>query len=167
MIFAKTVSDKDINKHIDQVNEILKKVFVEEKKYKEEEVFNIRGPHIRGQEKHHVLLYEDFKEEELIGYGRLIINNDTANIMWVAVKQEFRGRKYGDLIIRMLIDKARTLFFKEIYVDLPHNLVNMFEKIGFYRTGNIKTSEDYQIRLKYKMNKPNSCRKNHNNVDQI
>lgn len=152
MIIAKIVSNLEINNYIDQVKEILNEVFVEEKDYREDVVFNIDGP-----QKHHVLLYEDIKEEDLVAYGRLIINMNTANIMLIAVKQNYRGKKYGDLVIRMLIDKAMSMSYKDIYTDVPDSLVGMFKKVGFYKVVDAQYMKSNQIRLRYNINNQRFC----------
>lgn len=152
MIIGKIVTNLEINNYIDQVKEILKEVFVEEKGYKEDVVFNIDGA-----QKYHVLLYEDIKEDDLVAYGRLIINMDIANIMLIAVKQNYRGKKYGDLVIRMLIDKAMSMSYKDIYTDVPDSHVGMFEKVGFYKVVDAQYMKSNKIKLKYNINRQKSC----------
>ena len=162
MVFAKIKSDGEINNNeVTKVNEILKEVFIKEKGYNEDLIFK----QYEGK-RYHVLLYEAVTEEELIAYGSLIINGNSADIVLLAVKESYRGKKYGDLITRMLIDKALSSSYNNIYVDLPNYLISMFKKIGFYK---IEDSEDreenvnkpliYDIRLKYDINRPISCKK--------
>lgn len=80
-----------------------------------------------------VLAYEmdGEREQKIVGTGRLIFLGDHYKINGVAVRKEYRRRKYGDFIVRMLLDKAVTMGAEEVYADVPKQVVPFCEKIGF------------------------------------
>lgn len=77
--------------------------------------------------------YEALKKEHKIpiGTGRLVFLGDMYKIGRIAVKKEFRGRGYGDFIVRMLVDKAFLMGAQEVYVGAQEHAVSFYEKIGF------------------------------------
>lgn len=165
MVHGKIITEKS---KIKEVHEILGEVFVKELQYKEEDIVKYLL-----KQTHYVLLYEGISDDCPVACGCLFLNESIANISLIAVKKKFRGKMYGDLAIRMLIDKAITLDFTNIYTNIPINLMSMFEKIGFYK---VTDSSKYNledgkfivnnpIRLKYNMKMWNSCQNNHHNVD--
>lgn len=76
----------------------------------------------------HALAYE---EEEVVGMGRILFDGDTFTIAGVAVLPEYRGKKYGDFIVRLLIDKAMMSNAREIYLDARKGTEHFFEIFGF------------------------------------
>jgi len=153
LVYGKLVADEE---RINEVNEILNEVFFEELKFKnDDDIFDISGNKV-----YHALLYEGLKEEKAVAAGRLIIRNGNAYIKWIAVRKNYRNRQYGDMIARMLIDKARSLLIEEIFVDVPANLAGMFKKIGFksyYEEKNSNLAPNYII-MKYNNGQLNCCK---------
>lgn len=79
-----------------------------------------------------VLAYET-KENSLIpvGTGRLLFLKDYFKIGRIAVKKEYRGKKYGDFIVRMLLDKAFSMGASEVFVGAQQQAIPFYQKIGF------------------------------------
>lgn len=152
-MYGKLVSDDE---RINEVNEILHEVFVEEFKFKnDDDIFDISGNKV-----FHALIYEGLKEDKAVAAGRLIVNNENAYIKWIAVRKNYRNRQYGDMIARMLIDKAKSLLIEDIFVDVPVNLAGMFKKIGFksyYEEKNSNITKNYII-MKYNNGQLNCCK---------
>lgn len=123
MVFGKLVSNDEKR---EEVNEIFREIFINELKCNEEDIFELNENQV-----FHALLYEGFKEENAVAAGRLEIKNDNAYIKLVAVKKEYRKKQYGDMIIRMLVEKARNMSVKNIFTEVPLHLTEMFRKIGF------------------------------------
>lgn len=100
------------------------------------------------------------KKKELkfpIGTGRLVFLGDAYKIGRIAVRKEFRGRGYGDFIVRMLVDKAFQMGAKEVFVGAQEHAVAFYEKIGF-----LKQEETYEEDgiLHYKMKiMPHTCKR--------
>ena len=70
-----------------------------------------------------------------VGTGRLIFKNNQYQIGRIAVISEFRGKRYGDLIVRMLIRKAINLGAEEVYLHSQANKKSFYEEIGFKAYG--------------------------------
>ncbi len=87
-----------------------------------------------------VLAYETDEngEDKAVATGRLIFMGDQYKIGRIAVKKECRGKKYGDFIVRMLVDKAFTMGAKEVFVGAQKHAVAFYEKIGF-----VSQNEEY------------------------
>lgn len=144
MVYGKLVSNEE---RLDEVNEILHEVFVDELKYKNERVFEITNDKV-----FHVLLYEGLKEDKAIATGRLISENEKAEIKWVAVKKNYRKKQYGDMVVRMLLDKARSMSISNIIAEVPIHLIGMFEKIGFTSMENeyyVDNENNRNIKMKF------------------
>ncbi|HPU62796.1 MAG TPA: GNAT family N-acetyltransferase [Mobilitalea sp.] len=153
MILGKLVSNDE---RINEVNDILKEVFIDEMKSNQKDMLNITGKKV-----FHALLYEGLKEDRAVAVGRLELNKNEAYIKYVAVRKDYRRKKYGDMIVRMLVDKAQSMSLDEIYAEVPYFLTDMFEKIGFkshYEEKNSILSQKYII-MKY-CNKLLNCCKN-------
>lgn len=80
----------------------------------------------------HVLVCDCKKE---VATGRLYINDDFYKIGRVAVMKEERNQKYGDFVVRMLLDKAFTLGAKEVTLSAQYPVIGFYEKIGFRQSG--------------------------------
>ena len=92
-----------------------------------------------------------------VATGRLLFLDDCYKIGRIAVKKEFRGKKYGDFIVRMLVDKAFTMGAKEVFVGAQKHAIPFYEKIGF-----IPVDEEYfEDEIYHKMMKimPTTCKR--------
>lgn len=72
-----------------------------------------------------------FDEENPAGTARLVLNENGYKIGRVAVLKDFRGRRYGDVLVRTLLEKAFSMGADEIFVDAQNHAVAFYEKIGF------------------------------------
>ena len=147
MVFAKILSKDDC---LEEVNKILYEVFVNEYKFNEKDIFLIKDNLLV----YHVLVYEGIKESHPVATGRLVIEGNIANLEMIAVIKKSRRKQYGDMVIRMLVEKARNLSCNSIEVDSPEHLMDMFGKVGFLPV--IKTSEF--VKMKYNKLHTNICK---------
>lgn len=76
----------------------------------------------------HVLAYADGKP---VATGRIRFDGWEFVIDKVAVRKEFRGMKYGDFIVRLLIDRAMMAGQGEIKLVCQKKTIDFFGKIGF------------------------------------
>lgn len=74
------------------------------------------------------VLYED---ETPAATARLVLNDKGYKIGRIAVLKEFRGKGYGDVIVRTMLLKAFDSGAKEVFVDAQNYAVPFYEKIGF------------------------------------
>ena len=79
----------------------------------------------------HAVVYEGASQIYPVSIGRLIIEKDILRIDKVAVLQDFRGKGYGDFVVRMLLDKAKSFHIDKIVIDAPKKTTKFFNKLGF------------------------------------
>lgn len=87
----------------------------------------------------YIVAYED---DVPAAAGILSRRGDLFYIEQVAVVPEFRGRRYGDLVVRMLIRRAFDSGAKSVYVNTPVETRGFFEKLGFVEIENNTGSRD-------------------------
>ncbi|MDA3846590.1 MAG: GNAT family N-acetyltransferase [Vallitaleaceae bacterium] len=77
---------------------------------------------------HHILV----KDGDLpIGTGRIILDDLDTYIGRIAVLKSHRGQSIGDLIVRMLIDRAFRLGLEPIKVFARLDTLDFYKSIGF------------------------------------
>lgn len=107
----------------------------------------------------HVVVYED---KSPVGTGRLVSRDNIYLIGRIAVLKEKRGNNYGDLIVKMLIQKAFDMGADFIEVHSQISAVDFYKKIGFVEYGEIYTEAGIShINLKLekgKMKKKCNCK---------
>ncbi len=74
-----------------------------------------------------------------VATGRLLFLDDCCEIDGVAVKRDYRRKKYGDFIVRMLVDKAFVMGAKEVFAIVPAGSEDFFASIGFVKAEEEKT----------------------------
>lgn len=94
------------------------------KELKKEELL-IKTP---DQETVHAIVYE---HNIPVAAGSLIYQSEDCSLANIAVLKEHRGKNYGDLIIRMLLNKAFSSGIKEVRALVPDHLSDFFLKEGF------------------------------------
>lgn len=112
---------------IDNINEVLeirKKVFVEELNLKENNITDIFDDFA-----FNVVVLEEFVP---VGTGRLLYKDGKYLIDNVCVIKEYRGRHYGDLIVRMLVRRAVNMGAEKTYTECEDSCKVLFENIGFH-----------------------------------
>lgn len=96
----------------------------------------------------HVVVYED---DQPVGSGRLVNNDNEYLIGRIGVLEHKRGNYYGDLIVRMLIQKAFDLGAQEIIIHSQLPPVQFYKKIGFIEFGDVyKEASIDHIKMKLK-----------------
>jgi N-acetylglutamate synthase-like GNAT family acetyltransferase len=77
----------------------------------------------------HVMAYDNSK---IIGVGRLQLNsNDEAQIRYMAVEENYRGKGIGSLILKELEKKAKLLGAKYIILNSRINAIKFYEKNSY------------------------------------
>lgn len=77
----------------------------------------------------HHLIVED--GGQIAATGRLILKDDEYLIGRIAVDKAFRGKQLGDLVVRMLVDRAFSIGAEEVVVHSMTPVIGFYEKIGF------------------------------------
>ena len=115
---------------LSEVFAIRRKVFVEEQKIPDSIEFDGYD-----SEAMHVIVYEEAGSKIAVATGRIIYNGQDCQIGRVAVLKEFRGKKYGDFTVRMLLNKAFTAGINEVTINCQQSAEEFCSKIGFHRVG--------------------------------
>ncbi len=117
------MGDQDISVPLD----IRTKVFVDEQGFSKE----LEHDEI-DQKAVHVVIEDDGLP---CATGRLFFDNGLWHIGRMAVLKEKRGSRYGDLMIRMLAEKAFRAGVEEIHVGAQISARGFYEKMGFLVCG--------------------------------
>ncbi len=76
--------------------------------------------------------------EELVSVatGRLILLEDGRyKIGRIAVLKEYRGKKYGDMVVKMLVNRAFLSGANQVYISAQTRVIDFYHKIGFQEYG--------------------------------
>lgn len=124
MVFGKLVSGSENNEQMQQVMKIRRAVLEQELNLSisaEADAFCMYG-----------LAYEG---ENAVATGGITFDGERYQMKDVAVLPEYRRSKFGDFIVRLLIDKAMMSGAQKIDADVLQEAVPLFESIGFQTTG--------------------------------
>ncbi len=81
------------------------------------------------------VVYEDEQEQNAVAAGRIAYDGDACKVEELGVRKEYRGKGYGDFLLRLLVNKAFTSGIKEVECLVPVTLAPFFEKVGFQDKG--------------------------------
>lgn len=84
---------------------------------------------------YHVIVFE---KNEPIATGRLL-TQDNYVVDKVCVIKDKRKKYFGDLVVKMLLDKAFKIGAIEVFAYVPTSIIGFFEKIGFCISEEINT----------------------------
>ena len=124
MVFGQLVSGSEKNEQTRQVADIRGRVLEEECGLKieaEPEAFCM-----------YALAYEG---DTPVATGGITFDGESYRIQEVAVLPEFRRKKYGDFIVRLLIDKAMMSGAQTIEADVLQGAEVLFQEVGFAEAG--------------------------------
>lgn len=133
MVFGKLVSGSEKNEQTRQVADIRTRVLEAECGLKieaEPEAFCM-----------YALAYEG---DVPVATGGIAFDGETYRIQEVAVLPEFRRKKYGDFIVRLLIDKAMMSGAQSIEADVLKGAEALFQEVGFAEAGTWYEKDDRQ-----------------------
>lgn len=72
-----------------------------------------------------------FDDNKAVATARAVKTEDGFKIGRIAVLKDYRGKGYGDLIVRAVIEKAFSYGADYVFVDSQNHAVPFYEKIGF------------------------------------
>ncbi len=70
-----------------------------------------------------------------IGTGRLIEINDKMYIGRVCILKDYRKKGYASHLIKFLLDEAKKMGKKEVFIHSQSYVKSFYEKIGFIKFG--------------------------------
>ena len=117
---------------LSEVFKIRKEVFVEELHIPEEVEFDDLDSIAM-----HVIVYEEAGSKNTVATGRIFFDGTICEIGHICVRKEFRGKKYGDFAVRMLINKAFVSGIPEVCCNVSGDVIEFFQKIGFRKDDKI------------------------------
>ncbi|OFI07764.1 mycothiol acetyltransferase [Clostridium acetireducens DSM 10703] len=74
------------------------------------------------------------KKDTYIGYGQIIIQNNIPIIVNVGILNSYRGKGYGEELLKYLINILKIEGFKKAYINVDMNntiALNLYKKLGF------------------------------------
>lgn len=91
----------------------------------------------------HAVAYDG--EGKPVATGRLLLDDNLDfYIGRVAVLKEYRHQKYGDFIVRLLVDQAFQCAASVIYIHAQMTAVPFYEKLGFVAEGDVFLEENIE-----------------------
>lgn len=117
------------NEDVKDAFSVREKVFIDEQNIDGNIVFDNLDKRAK-----HVVVYKD---KNPVGTGRLIYHNGAYLIGRIAVLKEKRGSHYGDLVVRMLVQKAFDMGAEFVELHSQLSAVNFYKKIGFQESGEV------------------------------
>lgn len=129
------------------VYQIRRKVFIDELNNLESNVFDDYD-----SDAIHALIYGSTDQMKAVATGRIFFEKDRCYLSQIAVLKEYRGSGYGDLVVRMLLNKAFNSHISTIYIkNISVDLLPFFERVGF-QVDNDEINNTNDIQLKINMN---------------
>lgn len=135
---------------LSDVFQIRRRVFVEEKGISEEIEFD----GLDNMCLHGLIKVQGKK----LGAGRILYDGETFRLGHIAVLEDERGKKYGDFLVRMLIDRCFVSGALEVVVETGCDTAGFFEKIGFYKSGEGSERADKTNQFVMKLTKDSLCK---------
>ena len=93
----------------------------------------------------HAIVYD---KQKTVAAGRISFDGECCLIEKIAVLKDYRRKKYGDFIVRMLLNRAFTTGIKEVTVIADLSTEAFFRNIGFVQKGeSIAKSEEPKFKM--------------------
>ena len=120
MIYSKWTNGTE---DFETVRALRRAVFLDDMGISEASVFDVYDPAAM-----HALLYD---ADEPVGTGRLYYDGEAFCIGRICVLKDRRGRGFGDMIARLLLDRALNVHAPRIRLHAPPEQAGFYEKFGF------------------------------------
>lgn len=135
---------------LSDIFEIRRSVFVDEEGISEETEFD-------GLD--HVCLHGIIKVEgKKLGAGRILYDGDTFWIGHIAILKEERGKKYGDFLVRMLLDRCFNSGAQVVLAQTKPGTERFFEKIGFCKCSDVYEAAGGILQVDLRLTKDSLCK---------
>ena len=124
MIYARWIFGED---ELAPAREVRTRVFVEEQGYTPEDEYDDMDAI-----SWHVLVSVD---EKVVATGRVFLSEGKYKVGRICVLEEYRGQGLGDMVVRMLLDRALQAGASGLHISAQSYVVGMYERFGFRRVG--------------------------------
>lgn len=71
-----------------------------------------------------------FQDETPVGTGRIWWSDGAFRLGDIGILEEYRRRKLGDLVLRLLLYKAQSHAAREVRLSCPRDLTGFFARLG-------------------------------------
>lgn len=92
----------------------------------------------RPEHYHNLIIKTLYKKDEPVGFvAYYTLSFYSAKLLFLAVRKEFRGQKYGYLLLQAAVDDMKSRGIKKIRLITRTNnesSQNLYKKFGFYQT---------------------------------
>lgn len=78
-----------------------------------------------------------FLNNQLIGTGRLIIQNNKAKLGRIAILKEYRGQGFGANLIKTMLATGTKKGLNEFILGAQLQAIDFYEKLGFKAEGDV------------------------------
>lgn len=85
----------------------------------------------------HAIVYDIENKTFPVATGRIYIDGNECRIGRVAVLKEYRGKGYGDFVVRLLVNKALSSNIEEVTLHAQTQTKDFYKKIGFIESGEV------------------------------
>jgi len=120
-----TTSDKEL---FQQAREIRDVVFIQEQKVEEQDEFD----EFEDSSEHFLMTFND----KAIGTARWRVIRDKVKLERFAVLKEFRGKQYGEQLLKAVINSAQKENLK-MYLHAQLKAIPFYERQGFSKVGDL------------------------------
>ena len=83
------------------------------------------------------------------------LSNTNCELKRLFVRPKFRGHKLGEILVQKVIDDAKSIGYKNMYLDtLPflESAIHLYTKLGFYKTDSyVNSTLDTSIYMKLEL----------------
>ncbi|MDL2224813.1 GNAT family N-acetyltransferase [Eubacteriales bacterium OttesenSCG-928-M02] len=126
-----------IGEGFEEIKAVRTAVFVEEQGYSLEEEFDAGDDYAW----HALITYDGTP----IATGRLYIDKGRYTLGRICVGKEYRGQNVGDLVVRLLLDRALQTEAEGVYLSAQEYAVGFYEKFGLRPVGEPHMGEGEHI----------------------
>lgn len=106
---------------------IREEVFCDEQGYSRDVEYDDMDPIAQ-----HLIITEN---GEPVATGRLFEQEGVYKLGRICVRSQFRGQGFGDMVVRLMLDKALKLGAARLYISSQEYIKNMYCKFGFRQEG--------------------------------
>lgn len=107
---------------------VRRKVFIEEQQIDEKAEFD-------GSDKLSTIVVV-YVDNFPVATGRLIVKNDCMMLGRIAVLKEQRGKNYGAIVVKLLVNEAFNKGYDMQYIHAQTQAIGFYQRLGFVKYGN-------------------------------
>lgn len=86
-----------------------------------------------------------FQGGRVVGYGRLVMSGDEAQIRHLCVASSAQGQGIGSALLKELIDLARKDRARVVFLNARFTAMGMYRHFGFKEVGGLMPADDVAV----------------------